>query len=254
MEAPMISKPNRINHHFLKLFSAIVTVIALASCQPVDSEDINSSGIYADIEVVSSLSTHADVNVSFRSSSKSNASYIELTANDNLATSSNNQIKFFSKDNFLNKITYSANFNDVADEASFTVSLERPNDISAPNSSVSLPKEMQITLPASAHVFTPDQQLDIAWSPARINQLIDIQFVVTCDDNTTRTISGLNDDGTYSISIDALIADSAISNNNDCHISIGLTRTHRGSIDTNYGKGGKITAKTTRSLNVIVDL
>lgn len=138
---------------------------------------------------------------------------------------------------------YRARFDTATDGDTFIVALERTDYHSAPNSSVVLPESFAISAPMSGSNIPRSAGLVINWSPVQAAASVEVKATVACltgaSGNWSQTL--VNDTGTVTVPGGTFTEPSAT-----CDVLIIVDRFLQGSIDANYGGGGKIVAHQSR--------
>lgn len=256
-----------MNHFFKKITQCcfISSIVLLSACDTTDSDNIKSSGIHADISVTSSGSGITEVNVQLKSGSGGiGGTVIELEGSDTLFAESNGVTKTLTEDNdLLNDITYNARF-DTDESALYTISFDRPDDVSAPNSTVTLPEPFEILTPEIGQSYLANDLFEVTWSQSGYSDTLPLTLDWSCQ--TSEQDSGQNsvtsgfvkinvvDTGAYSNSISDISEElfEAANNDKNCTVQITLKRESKGQIDVNYGEGGSINALQKRTRTVLI--
>lgn len=218
--------------------------LLLSGCT-TDSEDLNTSGIEANMSVIvgeSKVTTRVDLSVSGGSGP------VELSGGDNLFAkpdiTARKQLLPTGSDG-----RYEADFGLNEFVSSFTFSLERENDDEddAPNSIVTVPASFAITFPANNAEFYKTDAIQVTWSNPANTQNIDIELMSTCA-GAAVAIQPLfktsqNDDGEYTISNEQIQDFYPDSIDTACDLSIDVIRRRNGSADSNLNNDSEITAE-----------
>ena len=140
----------------------------------------------------------------------------------------------------------------------FTVSFERDEGMSAPNSFVELPEVLDFVLPLPDTVFNVSEDLLVTWQPSGISNTISLAFDTVCPTVGDSIIVPMDpiiieDSGFFSIPITTFFSDlSNIDPVSSCRLNIELYRTNLGTLDPSYADGGSIRAIQRRVLKVDV--
>ena len=178
-------------------------------------------------------------------------------------------------------IFYRATFSQDTDGSEFMVSLDRPNDTSAPDSSVTLPAGFILQMPVAdpIQVVNVGEDLEITWQPSGLSATMDVDVETTCsadrrvvvvdeqgnDTIETSTVQVTNstsatptDTGSYTIDsmsiVPDLMSNEVLQTENPCAVSVKVSRINAGRLDPNYGAGGYIRAHQRRNVAVILDI
>src|SRR5262245_21418092 len=124
-----------------------VALMALACTESVESTDIRTSGIYPEIEVVSTNGTSSKVTVWLKVGGDDSNTYLELEGDDTLEATVDGETKTLDGSGD----SYSATFNTAEEGAEFTIAFLRGDeDDSAPESVVTMPAPFDMALGATA--------------------------------------------------------------------------------------------------------
>lgn len=236
----------------LRLCSACSLLAATFGCSTIDSEDLETSGINAAIEVVRSIDG-SNVSVSL---SAGTLNFVSLNNGDALKATADGQTVDLGESNVLNAITYFAHLDANAQGEEVTVSLERADKTPAPASTVVLPASVEITAPTAAAAFSradddivvditgeaSTDALRLSWSGDCIDaDGIDVpadQVQVTINAGTLkkRPQDDANDPDSQPIA-------------DTCTVSLRVERRVSGNLDPAY-QGGQITAVTTSTRDI----
>lgn len=244
----------------LILFACVLST-GCSGCSETESENVTTNGIYADIEVIGNSNDTTDVIVDLNVGSGLGGTDLELSDGDRLTASTNGQTHTLSKSENLVNIEYITTFDANAADMAFTVSFTRENGINAEDSRVTLPAPFTLITPTDGETFAIDDPVIFEWSPADENSRMEISSVYTCRQHTdtegTATTIGtgvggrIADNGSATYTMRQLMGTSNPENYNlGCTIDIELSRNKAGTIDSNFGEGGQIIAKQSRSLEI----
>ena len=146
----------------LRLLISIVVLGTVSGCTSVNSSDVKTSGMSADMQVVADgsgntnvgMQLHVDTNVT---------DFVKLSQGDTLTATTGSQTATMSQTQIFGGTWYNAQFTGAdAEGTQFTVSFNRGSDVSAPNSTATLPKPFNITAPAEL-VLRPIATLVSVW-------------------------------------------------------------------------------------------
>lgn len=246
----------------LKSTILAVTTLAFAGCstQTTDSSVIETETIWANITVASDgersrVSTELNV-------SGPTGNNLNLTSGDKLYVRAGGISKQLEKDFDFLDIDYQSYINVTASNELFTISLERPNDSDAQNSTVELPMAFDIHSPIANQVYQGNEAIDIHWDEMTGDQQIYLELVSEC-----KTLSGGNvlqvedysieDDGQYVIVPNQLemFKNANINKTKRCTFKVFLQRKNFGTPDPLFKNNSKISATQYRQVeNVKIDL
>ena len=227
-------------------------VLGLLGCESIESTDLLTSGVYADIEATADGSGSTAVKVNLKAGPASNT-FLDLTGDDKLNATQSDVVKELTRhNNGFDYIWYENSFDTDAEGSNFTVAFERSIDDGAPNSSVSLPAPFSITSPTADDTLSRDGgALTITWEPSGSENDMEISISGDCVTLFTEDLSG--DPGTFTLNAGTL-SDSNSSDDDDgtnCPLTILVKRKKGGTLDPSYGEGGKISGIQKRSIEIM---
>ncbi|WP_455207493.1 hypothetical protein [Kaarinaea lacus] len=245
--------------YYLITIIALGVALLMAGCSRTESENVTSRGIHADIEVAAGGNSVTEVEVELKVGNGISGTLLELSGGDRLLAHANGITQQLGKDEDLFGIKYitSFNFNDASSQ--FRIEFERSEAVSAPNSVVSLPLPPNITMPASGDIIAAGADLTVAWEPAFTPDSMRVRFITKCHGSngsyySREVIQHPRDTGSYTIntsefsSVDPVLFHDVT----NCDLDVTVFREKRGTLDPNYGEGGRIVAIQRRT--VIVQL
>ena len=225
----------------------LVLVVVCAGCSQVDSSDVLTSGIHAEMAAVSSGAGTTDVQATLYLGNPINLDFVDLTGDDELFAIHGTQRKEMSELIVLNIVSHHASFPTDAEGEQFEIDFNRSVDNGAPSSSATLPARFTLTGPTAAIPRTA--ALDLTWSPANSGDAMSWQATGDCIDLAAGTLTG--DPGGFSLPATTLkkrmgggVADS-------CMVTLAVRRSRAGAVDPAYGKGGYIAGAQVRTVFVM---
>lgn len=250
---------SQLNRYISKLLSvlAILGVVLSYGCTDIDSEDLRTSGFHSTIRLSATGNDQTTVRVYLNTSSALFADEIDLSAGDQLTATANGVTQTLSSSD-----PYRTTFNFDDSDTDFVVSLDRQEDVDAPNSYVTLPEKFTIDTPSKYQIFNSGESITLNWTPPINSGLV----VITYDGNCILSSSGLNrnfyasftinDTGTHTVLVNDVLNVygnlSAFETNTGCITKVEIVRSNTGVLDPNYGRGGVITATQTREVDLIL--
>ncbi len=228
-----------------------LAVVALAlftatACTSVESSDIKTSGIYADLWTIADGDGASYSEATLRVGGALSNTFVTLSDGDELTTTLGEQVEIMHEQNLADIFTYRADFESDAPDTDYVVAFERLDDDSAPNSVMSLPAPF--TVDALADEYSRDDaDLVVTWDN-QADEKMKIWAEGTCiinqyHDNET-------DAGTYTFAADSIEPQNADANEN-CEIEITLWRSRPGDVDSAYGEGGAAWGYQRRKLTTL---
>jgi hypothetical protein len=229
------------------LFYALTALIASlgTACESIESSDIRTSGVYANFEAKANGEGATLISASLTVGENSNT-YLDLVEGDTLQASFEDETTTMERNNLGTMVWYETTFPTDAKDSTFTLSFQREEDDSAPNSSVSLPAPFEITVPSQGDSFSMSaDKIDIAWNNSDTDD--EMQIIISGDCFYGQNISVENDPGVYIVEQAIL---EPIDDQDTCTGTLTIIRKRLGTIDINYGEGGEIQGLQVRHLTL----
>lgn len=150
-------------HSRTALVSLFLVGLSALGCskETTSSSNIKTGGIAALIDVYADDNSSATVHVELRVGGSSSNTYVDLEGNDELKATVGDVTKTLTA---RDTGVYEASFDDVGEDSEFSVTLERPDDITASNNSGTLPAPFDLTKPEGKKSRAEDD-LEIDWAP-----------------------------------------------------------------------------------------
>lgn len=218
--------------------------LLVSACVKSDSQDILTHGIYADIGAQATGTGTTTVHATLYFGSPVNLNFVDLTGTDELIASNGAQDKVMTETSILNIVSHTATFSTDANGAQFVVDFQRTVDSGAPESVATLPAKFAIE-PTSANV-SRGSALTLQWGPAGGADPMSWEASGDCIDIATGAISG--DTGVATLPVGTFHKRMGATVADQCNVTVSITRTKDGLLDSHYGKGGNVSGKQTRSV------
>lgn len=137
------------------------------------------------------------------------------------------------------------------------MSLERTNNPSMPNSTVTLPQGFAIVAPTQDQVFTTMDDIELTWDPSGYADIMYVDFWFECDAPAdTKVVFTRSrteaDDGMAIYSAAELLDGYDLDETGECDTNIEVMRSANGILDPGYGEGGYIRARQLRDVDVVI--
>jgi hypothetical protein len=223
----------------LTLF-AFVALPAIACTEDVNSTDVKTSGVYADMSVTAKGNGSSEVAAGLKVGGSNSNTYMNLDGADELIATVGDESKAMSGGPNYYKTTFAT---DAADTA-FVIAFNRgPDDIQAPNSTVSLPAPFTIAGIATGDSISRAAGLTATWTAATDGDSMRWSLDGDCLFATNRSLTG--DTGTVTVAT----ADFSVHSGDEqtsCPANFCVARTRSGTVDPNFGEGGVIDAEQQR--------
>ncbi|MGK0359637.1 MAG: hypothetical protein ACI9U2_001943 [Bradymonadia bacterium] len=229
-------------YRLLVLTAALFT---LPACEFLDSGDLDTTGIWAEILVEHDGDGTVKVTTDLTSGGRLSNTWLDLTDGDRLDASLNSgdTQKLRGRD-LLNRYWYTTTFDSAPVDALVNVAFSREEKEDAPVSQVRMPLNFNLTAPTANAAFGPDEAISIAWSNSSEDNF-DIRVTGNCIETWSESIG---DSGSFRLPADALTRRTM---DPGCEVTIALERVRGGRVDAAFD-GGEIVAKQRRDVTVQV--
>ncbi len=223
----------------------LVLAVFCAGCSTVDSSDVLTSGIHAEMSAVSSGDGTTNVSATLYLGNPINLDFVDLTGDDELFAIHGTQRKEMSELILLNIVSHHASFPTDAEGEQFEIDFSRTVDQGAPSSTATLPAAFTLSGPTSATSRTA--AIALSWSPASSGDSMSWQATGDCIDLASGALTG--DTGSFALVANTLkkrmdgVTDS-------CLVTVSVRRSRAGDVDSAYGKGGYIAGAQVRTVTV----
>jgi hypothetical protein len=237
----------------------LTATILMAGCGgDVDSEGLETNNIHA-VVVIEAMENQTDINAELRTE----GAIVALSSSDKFAVSAFGESKVLSRFKLGDLFTgtrYKASFDNYIAGDLITLSLEREDENSAPQSYVRLPEAVNIYSPADEISLSAEESFTLLWDIV-MNTEIEVDAHLYCEDTKgSSTHSSLtesvDDNGSYTIKFLELMEKKDLSNINtdvQCNARVNISRVTRGTMDGAFANGSSITAQHSSSARFIVN-
>lgn len=232
------------------LFGASVA-LALAACTTLPSSDLKTGGMSATMTVVADGSGQTTVTAQINVDDNS-TDVVTLSNGDTLFATAGTVSQTMTEDtDIFNDDTYDATFSgEDSPGTRYTIAFRRLNDVSAPDSTCTLPDAFTIDAPKAGSTFSrasSDIQVNLATSGSSHG---DLSYSLEGDCGDTEFSQGPTSVGggsSFTISRGTLTTDTEIGAAT-CAMTLTVTLTNVGTLDPGYGDGGSIQCQQTRAM------
>jgi hypothetical protein len=217
--------------------------LVLAGCTRVDSDDILTSGIHAQIGATANGDGTTRVSATLYLGNPINLNFVDLTGGDRLIARGGDEEKVMTETIILNIVGHSATFQTDNEDDEFEVAFVREVDGGAPSSIATLPAPFEID-PVAASVSRA-AALDLTWDTTAPD-LMRWSASGDCIDSAGDDI-GTDEGGTTLLPSTlqkrqgSMVADS-------CVVTLTVTRQRLGELDPAYGEGGSVSGEQVRTV------
>jgi hypothetical protein len=237
-----------LTHSFLA-GAALCFPLASAACTDLKSADLKTDGMSAYMSVTADGSGQSQVSAKLQVDNNA-TDYVTLSSGDTLVASVAGHSQTMSESNVLGIVSYAASFSGQdGSGAAYTVALRRASDVSAPNSTCTLPAAFTIGAPATGSTFSrATQDIVVNYGQGSSGDAVSYSLSGSCITGSNATVSG--DPGTFTLSRGSILGvQGQASTQTSCQVTLTITRNRAGTIDPAYGSGGQINCVQTRSVS-----
>lgn len=215
------------NRNFGLLTALCVASLCSVACskETTSSSNIKTGGIAALIDVYADDDTTATVHVELKVGGSSSNTYVDLEGADELKATVGDVTKTLTaRDTGI----YEATFSGVEEDTEFSVTLERPDDITASDNSGTLPAPYTLDKPTS-ELSREDDELVLGWAPESADKMT-LELDGDCIFPFNKDVP---DTGSYTL------APGTLDSNDDdepeaCDVDVDARRTRAGDADSKF--------------------
>lgn len=220
----------------------------LLACENVESEDVMTSGVYADISATADGTGSTLVKTSLRVGGGMSNTYLELMGDDKLTAFQDTTEKLMGVKKLLGAVWYEASFDVDAADTPFKVAFTRSVDDGAPESTMTLPAPFALTAPAANTEFSrASADITVTWDASGTSDKMHLTADGECIQIWSKELDG--DAGTAVIPHAEIVAHEQ-QEATTCEITLTLGRRRTGDLDANYGEGGTVLGIQQRTVKV----
>lgn len=231
------------------IFAGVAMAMAGCTCETVKSQDIKTSGLYADLDATATGDNKTKVKATL-TLGQGSLTFLELSSGDVLTASTGTTSKTMSRTSLFGSTWYEAELGGDTANMDVKVSLSRAADASAPNSVVTLPAPFSISTPTPNQKFSrAAAPIFVSWQGAGQPDELRLGASGSCIDSISEAALSA-DNGQHTLpALKAKAGEEAKS----CAVVITMRRVRKGQVDPAYGKGGSFEAKVERSVTITSD-
>ncbi|MCB9796949.1 MAG: hypothetical protein H6741_30060 [Alphaproteobacteria bacterium] len=214
----------------------LMSPLLLVACESVSSSDVLTSGMYANLSVTADGSGTSRALAILRVGGATSNTYVDLTGDDTLTVTVNEESQEFSRQALGDYIEYIADLDVDAAGTEFTIGLNRTVDEGAPASTMTLPEPFALSGPQEGGTMSRTADLTFTWEPSGESDAMSWSLSGDCFFDEVGSLDG--DPGTVVVpggTLESTDEDSPAA----CDAKFTLTRARTGSLDAGYGEGGK---------------
>jgi hypothetical protein len=224
------------------LAAAVLALSITACAESVESDDVLTDGIYADLSAVATEEGMRVTAILVVGGESSNT-YVKLTGDDALTATADGETRRLSAQNLGNIYHYGADLAANTGDTEVVFRFERSIDDGAPDSRCTLPAAIDITGPADGDVFSrAEDELVVTWTPSNEDDTLRLEVEGNCIQGMIWTV---DDTGSYTIPPGTLTSQSDPPE--ACETEIQLSRERSGTLDPAFGEGGRVVCSQRRT-------
>ena len=232
----------------MKRWGAVVAITLVVGCAKVESEDVATSGVHADIRASADGSGSTQVRTTLRVGGATSNTFLDLAGDDKLEVTQGETTQSPAREELLEAVSYVSSFPVDAADTEFKVAFLRSIDDGAPDSRVVLPAPFAITAPAAESTHSRVVDVTLEWSPSAGGDAMTWIASGNCVQMRSGNIAG--DPGLL-----VLPAGTFVAHENQttatCEVTVTVHRTRGGTLDPNYGEGGNVRGEQVRRLEIL---
>lgn len=228
---------------------SVMCIMAMCSgsaCETVAGGSVQTSGLYAKLEAEAVGDGKLVVKATL-TMGPSSLTYVSLAPGETLVAKAGAVAKTMNRRTLLGTTWYETEFPSDAAETALSIALNRPDDTSALESTLTLPGPFTIATPAAGTRFSralPDG-FNVTWSPPTSDELR-----VSARGSCIETVTDQPVAGSSTVAdLPRFVAKSG-SETAICDVQVSVVRFRKGRVDPAYGQGGDFEARVTRTLTV----
>lgn len=225
-----------------------VAAATLQGCSNVESEDVATSGVNAQIRATADGSGSTQVRATLRVGGGTSNTFLDLSGDDVLEASYDQSAQAMSREELLGAISYVTSFPVEAEGSEFVVALLRSVDDGAPDSRATLPAPFAISAPAAESVHSRGADVSLVWSPSGAADPMTWIANGPCVQARSGVVAG--DPGTLTLPAGTFVAHEN-QTGETCTVEVTLTRSRTGILDPGYGEGGEVRGEQVRRLQIL---
>lgn len=235
---------------------AALGLVVTTACENVNSDDVDTEGVYADLYVTADGDGSSLVYAALKVGGANSNTFLDLTDGDTLIAYQDTDSNVMIRHTLAGKVWYESSFPVDAEDTPFKVSFLRVHTgqgseecvgASAPDSDVTMAAPFNMTAPTAGTTFSrASDDVVVSWDNTGSDQMF-WAMGGSCIEPRLEEITG--DPGTFTI----LAAEFQPLQNQEaetCDVTISIERRRAGTIDTAYGEGGHIYARQLRSVTI----
>lgn len=218
------------------LAAAVLALSITACAESVESDDVLTDGIYADLSAVAT-EDGMRVTATLLVGGAASNTYVRLTGDDALTASADGETRMLTAQGSGAIVHYATDLAANTEDTEVVFRFERTIDDGAPDSRCNVPAAFSITAPSDGDVVSrAGDDLVITWTPSNQDDTLRLEVDGDCIEDITVTL----DDDTGSHTIPAGTIESLRDPPEACQTEVRLSRERSGTLDPAFGEGGSV--------------
>lgn len=232
------------------LILAAMVLPALVACESVDSTDVLTSGMYADL-TAQTEGEGTRATATLRVGGGTSNTFVRLGADDQLTVNLGETTLEMEEVSLGELYSYIADFDSSDAGSTFTFAFNRVVDEGAPSSTATLPEPFTLVGPQPAEVFSrTTQDISVNWENSNMGDPMEVRVSGDCIMDASLAVA--QDSGSFLIGAGTLesfegTVDQA------CDATISVYRRRPGTLDAGYGEGGLVYGSQLRTVKIRLD-
>jgi hypothetical protein len=223
---------------------------ALVACESVDSSDVLTSGMYADL-TAQTEGEGTRATATLRVGGGTSNTFVRLGADDQLTVNLGETTLEMEEVSLGELYSYIADFDTSEPGSTFNFAFNRVVDAGAPASTATLPEPFTLTGPQPDAVFSrTTQDISVTWENSNMGDPMEVRITGDCIMDATLAVA--QDSGSFLIDADTLESfDGTV--DQACDATISVYRRRPGTLDVGFGEGGLVYGSQLRTVKIRLD-
>ncbi len=223
---------------------------ALVACESVDSSDVLTSGMYADL-TAQTEGEGTRATATLRVGGGTSNTFVRLGADDQLTVNLGETTLEMEEVSIGELYSYIADFDSSEPGSTFNFAFNRVVDEGAPASTATLPEPFTLMAPQPAEVFSrTTQDIPVNWENFNMGDPMEVRVTGDCIIDANLVVA--QDSGSFLIESGTLesfegTVDQA------CDATIMVYRRRTGTLDVGFGEGGLVYGSQLRTVKIRLD-
>jgi hypothetical protein len=225
------------------LAAAAALALSISACaESVESDDVLTDGIYADLQAVAS-EDGMHVTATLLVGGADSNTYVRLTGDDSLTATAGDETREMTSRNLGDYYHYATDFAASTVDTEVVFRFERTIDDGAPDSRCTVPAAIEITGPVDGDaVSRAESDLVITWTPSGEDDTLQLEVEGDCIQGFGTTVDDAA--GSHTLPPGTIVSPSDPPE--ACQATVKLSRQRSGTLDAAFGEGGRVTCSQRR--------